>query len=356
MAMSSSKNINRKVIQRLLLGIFFIFAGFIVGSPYWIPQFSKFIPGFRMILAQSQYSYNIEAGLPYLWEFQELVASEWLLGVIYVVLLFSIFLKLNFLTIPLLSITIPTFLIVGLWQKKGLDYLIVIFPILLILLAFWLNILITNKNRRRIIIGIIFLALSINLLRIVYIQFLYHNPDTRKLASSWIIENVAPGDSICYDHYHYDLDLIDTERYTTYGEGSRFLSKDIKLKITALATSPNNYRLVSSQLKLDKPLLPDSLLKVVVQDSFLWQTYIHPHKTIEEIVSGGASFLILNSDTYEKYLKNPTPGIDNPLRKDFLSRRKFYGKILSYFTPFKIFEPNWYIPGPIIQIYDLGGI
>jgi hypothetical protein len=355
-AITSSKNMNGKVIKRLLLGIFFIFAGFIVGSPYWILQFTKFISGFKMILAQSQYSYNIETGLPYLWEFQELVTSEWFLGIFYILLLFSLFIKFNNLTLPLLFITLPTFLIVGMWEKKGLDYLIVMFPALLILFAFWLNILIVGKSRSRIIIGVIFLALSINILRILYIHFLYHNHDTRKLASMWIIENSTPGDSICYDHYHYDLDLIDTERYTRYGDGSRYISMDIKLKINTLAKSPNNYRLVSSQLKLEKPLVSDSLFNVVVQDSFLWQTYTHPHKTIEEIISQGVSLIILNSDTYEKYLNNPTPDIKNPIRNDFLSRREFYRKMLKEFTPVKTFKPNWHRPGPIIQIYDLKGI
>lgn len=342
--------------SRTVIAIFFVMIGFFIGSPYWILAYSKFVTGFGMILTQAQYAYNIEAGLPYIWEIKELVMSEWLLGLIFLSILIYMIYSPDRFTLPLILVVFPTFIFVGWWEKKGLDYLLVIFPALLVMLPYILS-KISGKRREYIIFSmLILIALFLNIIRILYIDFLYRQKDTRQLTGIWIKENVPAGTAICYDHYHYDIDLIDFDRYIRYGEGSKYLNNSIKEKLIELQNTMPHYQFISSQNQESIPDIPDSLFQIVRSDSFLWQIYTNPPKSLSQIVSEGTEILILNSYTYDKYLKNKPPGSDNPLRYDFLRHQQFYEEIFSKLIPIMTLEPAWNRPGPVIKIYNLQGI
>jgi hypothetical protein len=341
---------------RILISLFFVMIGFFMGSPYWILAFSKFVAGFRMILTQAQYAYNVEAGLPYIWEVKELIMSEWLLGLIFLSILMYMIYSFDRFTLPLILVVFPTFILVGWWTKKGLDYILVIFPVLLVMLAYIFS-KISGKRKECIVFSvIIFFALFMNIIRILYTDFLFRQKDTRQLTGIWIKENIPSGTAICYDHYHYDIDLIDFDRYIYYGEGSKYLNNSIKEKLIELQNSMPHYRFISSQIRKGIPNIPDSLFQIVSGDSFLWQIYTNPHKSLSQITSEGTKILILNSFTYDKYLQNKPPGPDNPLRYDFLTRRKFYEEIFSRLIPVITLEPSWNRAGPAIKIYNLQGI
>jgi hypothetical protein len=333
-----------------------IFLGFVMGSPYWLLEFRNFFNGFQMVASQAVFAYNFETGLPYLWEMSQLIQSEWLLGLIFILLIFSFPFLMNRFTLILAAIILPTFIYVGSWQKKGLDYLLVIFPPLITYLAY-----LYHKRSAQQIFGLIIqfsviLILVLNAPRIFYQNYLRSQPDTRQLLEFWLKDNLPTSSPICYDHYHYDLYIVDLDRYLEYGEGSRFLNAKIKNKIESIINLPNYYRFISAQKKLEFPQIPDSLFNIVQKDSFLWEAYTHPHKTLAEIIADSASLLILNSDTYLKYLNNQPPQIQNPLRQDFLNRRNFYQTVFRVMKPIKIISPSFKNAGPILQIFDLRGV
>lgn len=333
-----------------------ILLGFLIGSPYWVLEFREFLHGFQMVASQAVFAYNIETGLPYLWEMSQFIRSEWLLGVVFILLIISFPFNMNRLTLILATIVLPTFLYVGSWQKKGLDYLLVIFPPLLTYLAY----LFSKKPAKQIfgsliLYGVI-LMLMLNVPRIMYQNFLRSQTDTRQLLEIWLKDNLPTGSRICYDHYHYDIHIIDLDRYLTYGEGSRYLNEEIKTKIERIKNLPNYFRFISAQKILTVPHIPDSLYSIVQHDSFLWQAYTHPHKSLDEIIADSTDLLILNSETYRKYLNNQLPPIQNPLREDFLDRRNFYQTIFTDMKPIKIISPGWKNAGPTLQIFDLRGV
>jgi hypothetical protein len=146
---------------------------------------------------------------------------------------------------------------------------------------------------------------------------------------------------------------LDINRFTQYGQGSRYLSKEIKESLEEYQNLEGNYQFISSQKKISNPSLPANLLKVVQSDSFLWQAYTNPHKTLQEIIDEGTKILVLNSETYQKYLKNPVPSSENPLRTDFMNRRIFYEQVFDSLSETVAFEPDWKTGGPIIKIFDL---
>ncbi len=223
-------------------------------------------------------------------------------------------------------------------------------------LARWIRELQNQQKYRVILRWIILASLLINIPRIAYRHFLYTRPDTRKMTASWVQENLSPGSALCYDHYHYDIDLIDLDRFFSYGAGSRFLDQEIKQRLQESGQYSNNYRFISPQKDLEVSQLSDSLLSRIGADTFLIQSFTHPHKSFTELRSEGAQILILNSYTYLKFLSNPPPPETNPLRSDFLMRQQFYEQVLNYQQPVAIFKPSWKNPGPVIQIFDLRGL
>lgn len=341
--------------KRLILVAVLTGAGFLLGSPYWLLSFTKFWEGFRTIWSQSHYAYNLETGLPYLWELKTLFTSEGLLGIVFVLLLFSPFVRFNQPVLSLGLIVLPTFLLVGSWEKKGLDYLEIIFPALFLLMAYWLDRLRQRGVKDGWLYAILLFMLAANVPRVLYSDYLHTREDTRELTGQWIRKHYPVGTAICYDHYHYDIDLIDVARYTEYGAGSKLLSEGIKNKIEQLKNSPNNFHFIPAEKQLQQPDVPDSLINMVQKDPFLWEKFTHPHKTLDELQHEGVEVLILNSDTYLKFLQNKPPGRENPLRNLFLNQAQFYHRVFEQMHPVKVLQPDWNTPGPTIQIFHLSG-
>ncbi len=150
---------------------------------------------------------------------------------------------------------------------------------------------------------------------------------------------------------------MDIYRFLEYGAGAKFLNERIKQKIKNYENSPRNYRLVSVQYHLSEPQIPDTLSpkmkRIILKDPYLQEQFQNPFKSLEELKKEGVQWLILNSETYLKFMRNPLPSLDNPLRIFFVQKRQFYKELEETYQPVKIFEPRWNRPGPIIKIYRL---
>jgi hypothetical protein len=350
-------NVSRKMSGKPLIifftSAFIIILGFLIGTPYWLFKFKDFFTGFSMIISQSKYAYNFETGIPYFWELKKILISEWILGFVFVLFMILILLKVKKENLSFLLIVFPTFLLVGSWEKKGLDYLLIIFPTLIVFIIYWLH----NTNKQSWFYrGVTILLMSgilLNLPRILYGNYLHSQMDTRKKTGQWIMNNYKPGTKICYDHYHYDIDIIDINRFLDYGAGSRILDSSVKEKLQTMKETANNYQMISPNKKISISEVSEDLLIEVKYDSFVVHNILNPHKTLEEIVEEGTELLILNSYTYQKFQLNPIPSYQNPMRSDFITRRNFYNKVLDSLTPIRILEPDNKTPGPVIKIFDL---
>jgi len=212
-----------------------------------------------------------------------------------------------------------------------------------------------TQGRRFLIIAALVLIPS--LVHLFYLDFVQSRPDTRELASSWIKQNIPPGTAICYDHYHYDLQLIDIKRFTSTGEGAAMLPAAVKKKLWDARSSSANYVFISPREDLQTPSWPmnfdSSRIKTFSQNQFVLKELTHPFRSLPQISKAGAEWLILNSETYRKYLDNPPLPVTNPLWENFRNKQIFYRRVFDSLTPVIVFKPNWQRAGPEIRIYRL---
>ena len=330
----------------------FLLLGFILGSPYWVIDFSRYLEGLSTVWSQSRYLYEPGSREMFLWEFRAMVQHDGLLGVIFIFLLFQMLFRINRFRTPLVLIALPTFVLVASRPKKGLDYMLVVFPILLLLAAEWLSSRDETRLRRWFQYALL-LALLINIPWRLYDDFRRTQPDTRELTREWIIHHYPPGTPLCYDHYHIDLGLLDAERFRSYGQGSRILPAEIKRRLSKLEKSPLNYRFISPLKTLPYPQVPDSLRHLVEHDPFLNEVFTHPHKSFKEIREEGARLIILNGETFRRYFTGVPPPRENPFRIEWMRRREFYQAVMDSLPEVHRFLPDWRHPGPEIRIYSL---
>jgi hypothetical protein len=149
------------------------------------------------------------------------------------------------------------------------------------------------------------------------------------------------------------LDLIDISRFTISGAGNIYLSNEIKEKLITFQKKSNNYRFISPRKKIDISKINNSFLLEKKISPYLREQYINPYKSFKEIINEKVELLILNSDTYLKYLNNPVPAQDNPMREIFLNRKNFYSTIFKSLPPVIEINPKFNHPGPILKLYKL---
>ena len=344
----------KSLLRHFMLTVGGIGLGFLLGTPYALLAFNRFREGFLTIWSQSEYDYNITTGMPYLWEIREIIKTEWLFGLMLLLVFFWSLIRPQKKYWPFLLVVYPTFLIVGSWEKKGLDYLLIIFPLLTLQAGLIYAEHIKGRWPRRLVLGLAFALLLPSILQVAYLKFRLTQTDTRQQATQWIVKHIPPETPLCYDHYHYDLNLIDRDRFAEYGAGSRFLSPTLKARLRQLQELPNRYRLVSPRHRFDRPRWPataDSLR--YARNPFLVEQFSHPFKSLKELQHEGVQWLILNSETFQKYLFNPEPPENNPLRYLFQAKRRFYEAVFRNLQPVRVFRPDWKTPGPEIRIYRL---
>lgn len=339
-------------LKKLLFAVLFILLGFLIGTPYWVLEFGKFWEGFRMIWSQSRYAFIATHWPPYLWEITEILKVEGVAGVFLLFAMVASLLRYRKENLPFILIIWPTFLLVGSWDKKGLDYLWCIYPLLILILA--KKLAGRQPGRRsRMVWTVLIVGLVFNLLRAGHQDLLRSRPDTRELASEWIVRHVPPQSAICYDHYHYDLNIIDLRRFTEYGVGSRLLPAEVKKKLLEFERLPNVYRMVSPQKQLQMTDLPDSLKSLARKDPYLLEQLTHPHKSLAEIKAEGAVALILNSETFRQFDREPAQLQGHPLKSVIRKKYQFYREIFREMKPAVTFQPSFWQAGPEIRIYLL---
>ena len=119
--------------------IFAIIVGFLVFNPLWLLRFSDFYDGYIVMSTQMQSAVSLEFGLNYIWEIREIISHELVIGIGFFVSTLFFLIKRKSLHLILLIPLLVTFLYVGSWQKKGVDYLFAIFPAWIVLFSMWLD-------------------------------------------------------------------------------------------------------------------------------------------------------------------------------------------------------------------------
>jgi hypothetical protein len=333
-----------KIISISLLGTF---VGFFIMNPLWLLYPFRFIEGFQLVTAQMFTAVSAEKGIMYIWEITRLIQDEMMFGILFIIATVYYFFKTDSKHLPALVVIGLTFLFVGAWTKKGIDYMFAAYPAWCILGGhFIVNIIevqIKNQFMRRAIILFLFIP-SFLLITLLVIRHL--NKDTRELATDWLVQQNKSAIKICYDNTHYDLGTFDVDRYLEYGQGSKDLPAEIKDRL-------KDYRNDKRQVSVLPILIENPVCTLKTDNPYESESIRFRRRTIKELIDHNVDYVICNKWYYQSYLninlRSYRPGIQIRI----LEVQKFYERLFNRYRILKSFRADFWHKGPEITVYDL---
>ncbi len=336
-----------KFWQNSLAGFLSLFIGFFIFNPLWLLKFSDFFEGYRLMSAQMSTAVSLDYGKNYIWEISEIIKSELLIGVGFFLASLVAVIKRKPVHLILLVPVLATFIYVGSWQKKGIDYLFAVFPAWIIMFSLWLDKLSAKIKNRKFLKALLFIVLFVPpLLMNIYQDVISLKMDTRELATEWIKKNISKDEQICYDHYTFDLGLFDVYRYTDYGASSAQLPEVVKKRILNYANHPSNVSNVPIHIKFEKKMTD-------VDNPYDAEISQYRRKSLIELQSEGVTYLITNSWFYGPYLECDIEKFTPIMKQRINEVREFYQDIDNIGKKRIIFKPDFWNPGPLIIVYEI---
>jgi len=337
----------KSIKKHLFIMIAGMIFSFILVNPYWIINPEKFYSGIKFVSEQSYSALSSERGINYIWELTELVKNELLLGILFIVsVLFSFKYNLR-KNLPFLTIIIISFLYVGSWNKKGIDYLFPIFPSLIILSsAFLVKIFEQYRFSRKkifILMSVIFIP---SLILLLHRNLLVLHQDTREQATDWVLEHVSQKDKICYLSSHYDLGIYDIDRYITYGIGAKDIPDEVKQKLEQFRMSTHNIGMVPDYYK-------DTTAVSKFKSRFRSVHERFKQKSLDQLRQQNVRYMIVRDDIYKMYLDADDTLYPSYIVEGIVNKRNFYLSLMAEYDPIHVIEPSMLIKRPEISIYDL---
>jgi hypothetical protein len=324
-----------------------LLSGFLIFNPLWLINFPDFVAGYRLVSAQMHTAVSLYYGENYLWEISQLIRYELFIGLGFCIGSVMSVLKVKRYHLILLLPMLVTFIYVGSWQKKGIDYLFAVFPAWIIMFSLWIKELwIRLGSKRHLKISLVIVIFLPSLFMNIHQNLISLNEDTREQATNWIIKNVSKEEKISYDHYTFDLGLFDVHRYTDYGAGSAQLPDEIKERILKYENHPRNVSNAPIQIKMNTGMVEGDN----PYDAELSQ---YGRKSVAQLQDEGVSYLITNSWFYGPYLQCDLSKFTPIMRKRIEEVRGFYRDINVMGKKIQMFQPDFWNPGPLIEVYDI---
>jgi hypothetical protein len=324
-----------------------IAVGFFATNPLWLIYPERFYQGWRIISSQMYQAVSAERGINFVWEITQIVQTEMVLGILFIVATVYFLSFREYQHYPAIIVILLTFVYVGTWTKKGVDYLFAVFPAWVILSAFFVDRVlhkqISQKYLRYILLALILIP---SFVTSIYHFIIMVNPDTREEATEWIIASVRKDQSICYDNYHNDLGVFDIQRYISYGANADQIPQGVVQRLLPYSIDPRQVNFLPILVRNDtiKSKSANAYEEIAVQ---------YKRRDLDELLHLGTSYLITNERYYKGYisinLKDYPPGVQIGIR----DVQNFYQRLHQQFKPLKVFEPDFWQKGPKLSIYDL---
>ncbi len=321
--------------------------GFLLPNPYLLIYPQRFFDGLQLMSSQMYNAVSAERGTMFVWEIFALATDELSLGLLFIAATIYFLIRTGKEHWPALSVIILTYLFVGSWSKKGIDYLFAAYPAWILLSTFFLNDIIEKlKNRlpvRNLLLTMIFLPV---ILGTVYHSICSFNKDTREIATEWLIGQTESGTSVCYDNYHIDLGVFDVERYINYGDGADRLPEKIKQLLEGKRSDKRQVAFVPI-------MVPNPDASVREGNRFESEESRFRRLNLSELHKKGVRFLITNSWYYESYLHARTADYSPGIQQRIIEVQTMYQQLANDYQPVMMIKPGFWTPGPEINIYDL---
>lgn len=342
--------------KKLFLAYGLTAISFIIGSPYWLLDFSSYYKAFLFESTHMRVGHlGIVITTPWSWVIPSLMNREKILGLAFIFgIIYSLF-RHNKVDLILLSFALVSVLYIGSWAKAGLHYMLPIWPILSILTARWLfelgSMVISRERRRNYLLFtsaiLIILPSSISIMQNDYRM---SNKDTRIVAKEWIEENIPPDSKIAFTWYAYCPPLVSQgSDYMTTGT-MRWSDPVFKKKLDEFFGTKKTYRLYELKTKHTngKKDLQDS-------DPFLDSLKDQGWKDIRDLRVEGIEYVILSDYVYQRYFTTSPPPAGNALRTVFDRNKKYFESLLNSpdLSLVKEFVPSSHNLGPVLKIYKV---
>ncbi len=329
-------------------------AGFLLGSPYWILSFNSYWQVLQYTFSHvSSGMVGHVSGVPLVWPLLEMIVSDWSVGLLMVSGLLFAFTKLDRKTWLLLSFVLPTVVVVGLWQRSGIHYLLPVFPVLALLAGLFLTSLlqqISHRQLRWVVAGALFVPA---LFKIGLHDVRLSRTDTRTEARAWIESNIPIEAMIGYENYVYGPNLFDPARYVKNKAESGLLPVAIKERLLEESLRRKTYKLIN--------LRKDFKLKALAQESksnnkrsaYIRQLLENRLPRISSVQRAGVRYLMISSDNYFRYFQEKPPDKGTPVWLSYKNGRRFYESLFesSSWSLLREFTPTFLTPGPTVRLY-----
>jgi len=336
-----------RVIPAVGLSLSGVALGFFITNPLWLFYPQRFFRGWQLISSQMYSAVSSERGYPFLWEIVKLFQDEMVIGLLFISATIYFLIKGESKHYPGLVIIVLTFIFVGTWTKKGIDYLFAAFPVWIILSSVFIDQIfrkyIHKKSHKILLILLIFLPSFIGAL---HQGILYLNQDTREQVTDWLISINKDGQKVCYDNYHNDFGVFDIQRYISYGASVDKLPDPIKQKLQIFTSDPRQINFV--------PLVvtnPSNTLKT--DNRYETEAAQYRRLALRELIHLNTTILITNSWYYDSYLSANMRDYPLGVQIGIKEVQDFYRQLYQNIEPIKKFKPGFLTPGPEITIYKL---
>jgi len=321
--------------------------GFFITNPLWLVYPQRFYQGWQLISAQMYSAVSSEHGVPFLWEMFKLIQDELVIGFLFILSTLYFLFRAEKKDYPGLVVIVLTFLFVGTWKKKGIDYLFVAYPAWIIITSVFIDQLFRKFIRRQSLkIVILLFIFTPSFIVALHQSILYINNDTREKATEWLIANIDHKQKICYDNSHNDFGVFDIQKYLSYGASVAKLPDIVRQKLQAFSKDPRQINFI--------PIIISSPSNTLRTDNpYEAEASQYKRRSLNELIQLNTTFLISNSWYYQSFLsvnlKDYPPRIQTGIKEVQI----FYQQLLQNYKPVKVFSPDLWTSGPEISIYVL---
>lgn len=352
--LSSSESFFNKS-KRVLIGLGGVVTGFLLGSPYWLLKFNSYWQTLRYTFTHMKSGMvGHMSSIPLIWPLWHLVFNEWTVGFILVAGFIYLFWQRSAKSLLLLVFILPTLLIVGLWQRTGLHYLMPIYPAMGLAGALFLQDILEQIPKFFIQLCILLILFIPPLVKIVYQDARLTQKDTRALAEEWIEKHIPTGSTIGYENYVYGPNLFDPNRFFKSTQESKLLPVELKERLLHEGLIRPSYRLVNLRKDFKLSAKQDSTLQKLLRNPYFRQLMEMRLPNLRDIRRASVQYLMISSDNYARYFTSKPPKKGTPLWFNYQNGRKFYAEVLTSkdLILLKEFRPDFWRPGPVIRVYQ----
>jgi hypothetical protein len=342
-----------KLAAHVGLSILFFLLGFLIGTPYWLISFSEFWSTLKYTFAHvSTGMPGHLSSVPLVWPLWEMVFQDWGIGLMFVAGVIYALFQRERKSFLLVASVLPTLLMIGLWKRTGIHYLMPTYPALSFCAAlFWVNALKFLKSKKWQAAAFVLLFLPA-VLKILYYDIRLTQKDSRAWAQEWIEANIPPGSSIAYENYVYGPNLFDPARFLKNPSERQLLPVELRERLLNERQLRPSYNLVNlrKDFRASDSTAVDGWRFRNEYVRQIWETRLPKLIALKQ---AGVEYLLTSSDNYDRYFRStPKPG--TPVWLAFQNGRSFYASVFESEDLVLLieFRAGFWNLGPTVRIYQ----